>query len=403
MDRIFERLYLELHTLTVFKGLMDKPVPACFHRLCRAAADNNYVEAARLYSDVYSHLLRSGTRDMGAHLMELMKLEDSVLTCSIARSSPDPELEGAAKRDFDILASITKICCRDIKSELKRIADGRDGTIFDHMPEWETKQPMDFNELISFYAKCGSGIFTKYRAFIFSGGELKPVTVPDPIRPEELIGYEQQRNAVIDNTKALLDGKRVNNALLYGDSGTGKSATVKSLLNIHSFEMLRLIQIEKDSLSFLPSLIGDIANRPQKFILFIDDLSFEEGDRSFSFLKVMLEGSLETRPDNAVLYVTSNRRQLIMRRFSDTDDMNEKETAEEKTSLADRFGISIPFLSQNRKEYMDMAEELARRAGSKADTDTLRSEALKWAIEHGSATPRTARQFADYIISHDCI
>ena len=149
---------------------------------------------------------------------------------------------------------------------------------------------MDFHELISFYTKHGSGIFTKYRAFVFSDGELKTVTKPDPIRPEELIGYEWQRKAVIDNTRALLEGKRVNNVLLYGDSGTGKSATVKALVNIDGFEMLRLIQIEKDSLSLLPSLIGDIANRPQKFILFIDDLSFERETGTF-LSQVMLEAA----------------------------------------------------------------------------------------------------------------
>lgn len=401
MDRVLERLYLELNTLTVFKGLMDMPVPESFHRLCRAASDNDFTEAAKQYSNVCYHLLRSGTRDMGAHLTDLLKLEDSAFSSSVLKGTADPELESAAKRDFDILASIAKICCRDIKSELERIADGRYGNIFSHMPEWETKQPMDFQELVSFYTENGSGIFARYRAFILSGGELKPVSAPDPVRPGELIGYERQRNAVIDNTRALLAGSRVNNVLLYGDSGTGKSATVKSLLNMDGAGMLRLIQIEKDSLSSLPQLIRDISGRPQKFILFIDDLSFEEGDVNFSFLKVMLEGGLETRPDNAALYVTSNRRQLVKRRFSDADDMNEKETAEEKASLADRFGICIPFLNPGRNEYLDMAEELARRAGVNTDSAALRSEALKWAVEHGSATPRTARQFADYMAARE--
>lgn len=398
MDSILEKMYLGLHTLTVFSDLMELPVPAAFQRLCGAVAENNFLEASRQYSGVYSLLLKSGTTDIGSHLLELLKLRDTVFSASAARGNIDPALKAAAKRDFDILARIPKICCRDIKRELKLIADGRDGDILDALPEWEAIQPMDFNELVSCYAENGSGLLSKHRAFIFTGGRLSPVLSPDPVRPEELIGYEWQRNAVIDNTRALLSGKRVNNILLYGDSGTGKSATVKALLGIDGFDMLRIIQIEKDSFSTLPSLIRDLAGRPQKFILFIDDLSFEDVDRSFSSFKVMLEGSLEARPDNTALYATSNRRQLVKRRFSDSDEMFEKETSEEKTSLADRFGISIPFLTQDRKAYLDMAVKLALRAGSQADSETLHREALKWGIEHGSATPRTARQFADFII-----
>ena len=212
-----------------------------------------------------------------------------------------------------------------------------------------------------------------------------------------MIGYETQRNAVIENTRVMLAGKPTNNVLLYGDSGTGKSATVKSLINMPEFYNLRLIEIAKNSLDELTELVRLVGRHTQKFILYIDDLSFEQEDKGFSALKTALEGGLERRPDNVAIYVTSNRRHMIRESFSDRqgDDVHAKETLEERTSLSERFGLRLAYLSLDKQKYTSMVLEMCRRLELPYTEEQLRVEANRWEIRHGGRTPRVAMQLVE--------
>jgi hypothetical protein len=238
-------------------------------------------------------------------------------------------------------------------------------------------------------------MYAQYRAFLWQDGQLVPVTDPDCPKPEEMIGYTLQRQQVIDNTRAMLAGSLVNNVLLYGNSGTGKSATVKSLLSVPGFDDLRLIEVGKESLSDMPILIRRLAGKRHKFILFIDDLAFDQDDRTYSTLKTILEGGLEKRPANVAIYATSNRRNLVRQTFSDRagDEVDASETIEEKTSLADRFGLRIPYLSLDKKDYLELVDRLAELYHVTLEPAALHQQAMSWELRHHGRSPRTARQF----------
>jgi hypothetical protein len=221
---------------------------------------------------------------------------------------------------------------------------------------------------------------------------------PDPIDYADMIGYQWQREEVIRNTRALVQGKPANNVLLYGDSGTGKSATIKSLINMPEFYNLRIVEVSKADLGGITALSRLVGGHTQKFILYIDDLSFEQEDKGFSALKTALEGGLELRPDNVAIYATSNRRHMIRENFSDRqgDDVHAAETMQERTSLSERFGLRIPYMSLGKPEFLDMVCKLAAHDGLAFDEAALRKEASTWEIQHGGRTPRVARQFVDF-------
>ncbi|MHB9036172.1 MAG: ATP-binding protein [Armatimonadota bacterium] len=253
-----------------------------------------------------------------------------------------------------------------------------------------------------FYASNGAGAFGRFRAFRWVKGtyenELKGVESPDPIRLNDLVEYEWQREAVSRNTQKLLAGLPANNMLLYGDRGTGKSSTVKAMLNEFGEQRLRLVEVAKDDLTDLPDILSNLRKRPEKFILFIDDLSFEENETQYKALKAVLEGGLEARPANVALYATSNRRNLVKERFSDRqkedDEVHPGDTMQEKLSLSDRFGIKLPFLAPDQDEFLRIVEALADRAGIEM-TEDLRKKSLAW--QH-ARSGRSARQFVDYWI-----
>jgi predicted AAA+ superfamily ATPase len=249
---------------------------------------------------------------------------------------------------------------------------------------------------------CGTGLFGKHYAFRWvrgtGGGKLKGIESPDPIRLDDLVEYEWQREAVSRNTQKLLAGLPSNNMPLYGDRGTGKSSTVKAMLNEYAQRKLRLVEVAKDDLTDLPDILSILRKRPEKFILFIDDLSFEENETQYKALKAVLEGGLEARPVNVALYATSNRRNIVKERFSDRqkndDEVHPGDTMQEKLSLSDRFGIKLPFLAPDQDEFLRIVETLASRADIEM-TEDLRKSALSW--QH-ARSGRSARQFVDYWI-----
>ena len=252
--------------------------------------------------------------------------------------------------------------------------------------------------LAEYYVTQGAGTFGSHRAFRWEDSGLRVVLRPDPVRFSDLIGYEKEREPLRRNTERLLAGLPSHHALLYGLPGTGKSSTVKAVLNEYAGVGLRLVELAKEDLGELPAVLEALRGRGPRFILFVDDLSFEEHEVEYKALKALLEGSVEEPPGNVRLYATSNRRNLIRERFSDReegDDVHERDTMQEKLSLVARFGLRLTFPSPDQKRYLEIVSGLARERGVKVPTGKLEERALLWDRWHAGRSGRTARQFVD--------
>ena len=267
----------------------------------------------------------------------------------------------------------------------------------------EAPSDEDFYRLLAdHYAVHGVGIFGMGHAFRIEEqghADLKPIYNEDPVRLDDLVGYDEQKEQLVRNTLAFLEGKPANNVLLYGDSGSGKSTCIRALLHEYYPKGLRLIELYKHQFKSLADVIAMVKTRNCKFILFIDDLSFEDFEIEYKFLKAVIEGGIEARPDNLLIYATSNRRHLIKETWNDRNDMehngdiHRSDTVEEKLSLANRFGLAINFSSPSRKEYHRIVRTLADRAGIVMEDTELFRKADAWEIRHGGVSGRVARQF----------
>lgn len=259
------------------------------------------------------------------------------------------------------------------------------------------------NVVCDFYKDIGVGCFGMFKAFRIGadGGALEPIISTEHIKLSHLVGYEIQKKKLTENTEAFLDGKSANNVLLFGDSGTGKSSSIKAILNEYYDRGLRMIEIYKHEFKQLSSVINQIKDRNYKFIIFMDDLSFEEFEIEYKYLKAVIEGGLEKRPDNVLIYATSNRRHLVREKFSDKeevdDDLHSRDTVQEKLSLAARFGVSIYYGSPDPKQFKCIVKEIAHRNGIDMEDDKLFAEANKWELSHGGLSGRTAQQFINYL------
>lgn len=261
-------------------------------------------------------------------------------------------------------------------------------------------------QLLSFYMAHGSGIFALNRAFKWQtregAGDLVPISDLEKYSLNSLVGYEEQKGELLANTEQFLSGKRANNVLLFGDSGTGKSSSVKALLNEPGFVRrgLRMIEVHKEQYRDIAEILNRVRGRNYRFILFMDDLSFEEFEVEYKYLKAIIEGGLERKPDNVLIYATSNRRNLIREVWKDrktaSDDVHGWDTMQEKHSLADRFGVTIWYGSADRDLYLEMIETMAEEEGLSIPKEELERMALQWEVGRGGYTGRTARQFIQY-------
>ncbi len=272
---------------------------------------------------------------------------------------------------------------------------------FKRASDWGSLLP----ELADFYRKFGSGPFAIYQAFRWQAGELQGVAYPDPIQLDALVGYESQKATLQQNTAALLAGYPALHVLLYGSRGTGKSSLVKALLSAYGDQGLRLVEVNKADLRDLPTIVDRLRDVPQKFIVFVDDLSFEEDDDAYKALKVVLEGNITARPQNVVVYATSNRRHLIREFFDDrprprdADEIHHWDTVQEKLSFSDRFGLTVTFEPANQETYLEIVHHLAEQSTIALDPQTLEFRALQWATRHNGRSGRTARQFIDFLMA----
>ena len=265
-----------------------------------------------------------------------------------------------------------------------------------------------FNYVTDFYKAYGVGMFGLNKAFRVIGGDngvtFTPINNMDKVMLDDLIGYEIQKKKLVENTEAFVQGRKANNALLFGDSGTGKSTSIKAIVNEYYDQGLRMIEIYKHQFKDLSNVIASIKNRNYKFIIYMDDLSFEEFEIEYKFLKAVIEGGVETKPDNILIFATSNRRHLIKETWNDRNDLesnnglHRSDTIEEKLSLVNRFGCQISYSKPSQKEFFDIVIGLARKNNVKMTDEELMAEANKWELSHGGISGRTAQQFINYCL-----
>ena len=402
----FSSLRYALRGLSAYRGLLDELVfdqaTTLIYTLSVGQTEQQEgqdpvwgEEALSAYACLFQALCDGGFDGIGDWLWDKLRYTETPFALSAQSDGASPALEQAARRDVDALLALAGLDCGAILTAIAALLPPEQTSMVEAMPRWVSSAPFDFDRLVQFYRDHGAGLYARYRAFLWEDGQLIPVADPDCPKPEDLLGYEQQRSQVETNTRQMMAGHYANNVLLFGDGGTGKSATVKSMLYLPGMEDLRLIEIQKENLTGLPQLMRSLGDKRQKFILFIDDLAFDQDDKTYSSMKTILEGSLEKRPANVVIYATSNRRHLVRQNFSDrgNDEVDAAETIAEKTALAERFGLRIPYLSMNKADFLALVDYLAGQNGLTLPAQELHARAMTWEIRHSGRTPRVARQF----------
>lgn len=350
-----------------------------------------------------------------SHIMEIILKNENTFSLLSEIDKNTDYIRNLVKNDIRILKELyqydwSRLSCEMGDTETSilcrtHVVDNEDEINIKNILEKE--EIVDDNaiqELERYYKEKGCGVFREYSAFKWDNDKgLIGIANIDPIKCNDLIGYQLQKDTIMENTEKFIQGHRVNNILLYGDKGTGKSSLVKAVLNEYKHKKLRIIELTKKQFSQFPDLIALISNRGYNFIIFIDDLSFEDFEVEYKYFKAILEGGIEARPQHVVIYATSNRRHLIKESWKDqqeiADDLHLNDSVQEKLSLADRFGITITFQSPNKDLYLRIVEDLAKKENLKISKEKLFAEALKWEIRYHGRSGRTARQFIDYILS----
>lgn len=373
-----------LDGLVVFRGLLDTELLRALSAALKADVGDTAAVAA-----FEAAMFVRGT-DWTKVLLELVLEHENLCLKVAAGGDAGPVLEGALGSELAFLQALGTATPQELF-----------GTMPDFMPCWLTTPDADFAAAYRTRreqaGKKGYGMFARYHVFTLEDGHLVPVQCPDPQRLSELPGYEREREKIIANTKALLDGKPANNVLLYGDAGTGKSSAVKAIANEFAPEGLRLIEVKKNQLYQIPALMDELAKNPLKFILFIDDLSFTANDDNFAALKAILEGSVGGRAGNIAVYATSNRRHLIKETLEDRSgsDIHESDTRQELMSLAARFGLTVTFGQPDKSRFVQIVSDLAAQYGVGEDPEKLIVKAEAFAIRAGGRSPRVAKQFIE--------
>lgn len=392
-----EMMKLKLMSVSVFKNILSTPPVEALLRLSEAKTTEGFI---RGYTDLVSSIWSQGHETLSEAIAWHLRYDESYFGEMMAAGDVPENIRDAAAMDIRRLSSVSMLSFAGLKRNIYNACIQRNqdyGPIIQNLAEPKQGAGFTEEEIFDSFRKNGCGKFALAKAFHYEKGIVTPIGHADTISQEEMIGYQFQRDAVLENTRVLIDGKPTNNVLLYGDSGTGKSATVKSLINVPEFYQLRLIEIAKNSLDELTDLVRMVGKQPQKFIIYIDDLSFEREDKGFSALKTALEGGLERRPDNVAIYATSNRRHMVRESFSDRqgDDVHTKETLEERTSLSERFGLRLAYLSLDKPHYTNMVLDMCHRLDLPLTDEQIRLEANRWEIQHGGRTPRVATQLVE--------
>ncbi len=380
-------LSYRISLLSVFRGLLDKKEMTALLAFLKS---EDLYEKLSLYGEFVSTLGEYGG-SFSSFLKKAVCEDENIYITSVAKNvKVSSSIKENAQRELQLFSELTKLT-----PEILFQGSGYEG----YIPEFENEN-VDFSavysERLSHIDRYGYGIFATAGMFRVEDGEIIPVEAADDITTESFIGYEEERRKVMENTLALTEGRNAQNVLLCGDAGTGKSSTVKAVANAYFDKGVRLIELRKDQLFSLSYVMGRIADNPLKFIIFIDDLSFNKNDDCFSMLKAALEGSASAKASNAVIYATSNRRHIVKERFSERgheDDVHHSDTVQELLSLSDRFGLVVYFSKPNKKLYLDIVHELAKKENISIDEKELDIKAEAFALAKGSRSPRAAQQF----------
>ncbi len=387
---------LLLSSLVIFRHILSDPVLIKLRRLLSvfpsvSVSPSKVAEGIDAYCDFVSALF-SHTDDFAAYVLKLVLEDENIyMLKSCDRDAVNPALEACLAHELKALQILSRFDGQSVRDALS--CNG-------FLPCW-TNSTQDFSkayaERIATIHKRGYGVFAKYHMFTVKNGTLVPVKNPDTQTLDQLPGYERERSRVIANTKALLNGQPANNVLLYGDAGTGKSSTVKAIVNAFHEEGLRLIEVKKKQLYQIPDIVEALGKNPLKFILFIDDLSFSSNDTDFAALKAILEGSVNGYSGNLVVYATSNRRHLIKESWEDRtgSDLHESDTRQELMSLAARFGLTVTFSRPDKERYLEIVHSLAKQYQLNIAEEELDIRAEAHAIRNGGRSPRAAKQFIE--------
>ena len=352
--------------------------------------ENSYSKACEIRGEVEGTINQAALHDVVIFkelydfdfvpVMETLKVSEYALTTDYQVSSQESKVYN------------TRICAR-ICELAERFQEN-------HTPE-EMK-----TTLTAFYKEYGVGKFGLHKSFRIvhkeDGAHIEPILNIAHVKLSDLVGYELAKKKLVDNTEAFVNGKKANNCLLYGDAGTGKSSSIKGIVNEYYDRGLRIIEVYKHQFQDLNDVISQIKNRNYRFIIYMDDLSFEDFEIEYKYLKAVIEGGLEKKPENVLIYATSNRRHLVREKFSDKeereDDLHRGDTVAEKLSLVSRFGVTIYFGAPDKKQFQEIVRTLAERHGIVMEEDKLLLEANKWELSHGGLSGRTAQQFIDYLL-----
>lgn len=401
---------LMLSSLSVFRGIMKRSVPKAYYNLL-LSLDKQPDEFLRAYGEFYSLVSERGCSDKLAYSMtEAALFDENCFTLAAAGGTDDRlpvEVLRAVKRDCEAILSAANLTADEVLDSYTykdEIAD-----VIDTLPRWQSGECAEsfkmfdgsLKKVAAYYNQNGCGIFARYKAFIWRDGDIQPVLHHDKIDTDDFVGYERQRGEVIQNTRSFINGKSCNNCLLYGDMGTGKSSTVKAIANRFRRDGLRIVEIPKERLVDFPLLVDKIAALPMKFIIFIDDLSFQKQDQSYTTLKAVLEGGIAARPSNALIYATSNRRHLVKESLSDRswdDDVNTRDNMQESLSLSDRFGLKVCYSAPSKKEFVEIVCRLAKDRNIDMSEEELALGAERFALIKGARSPRCAKQYVESLL-----
>ena len=417
-------LQTQTASLLLYQAVLTDEVGQAFLNLLQALRQLELMQSMR-HSDIddlgclraycnYFKALAARNQSWQDYLITEILTDDNPFTRQVQQTdwaNLPPALVAAAKQDLQALQILYQCSSEQLSQWVKAAVQLNVAPVaWNQLVEVDRELPLpsenwanSVEELAAYYHKFGTGIFAKYKALRWQDGQLVGIAHPDPVQLNQLVGYEYQRDTLLKNTEFLLAGYRALHVLLYGSRGSGKSSLVKGLLNQYGDSNLRLVEVAKSDLRDLPTIVEQLRCVPQKFIIFVDDLSFEEDDDAFKALKVVLEGNLTARPPNVVVYATSNRRHLIREFFgdrprpSDNEEVNAWDTVQEKLSFSDRFGLTLTFEPANQNTYLNIVHHLAAGAGITLSQEDLQFRALQWATRHNGRSGRTARQFIDFL------
>ncbi|WP_204137900.1 ATP-binding protein [Halomicronema sp. CCY15110] len=409
-----QRFQQQAAGLLLYQSVLETPISQAWLNLLDALCREDSAECLMAYGHWFRALATAQQSWQGHLIQQILRSENpfSHLAQRLPVQELPPALLTAAQSDLRRLQSLYGCQSHQLSQWVQTVcqvpetpvvwhleAESWPEVSFPGLPDWQT----GLIELATYYHQQGIGPMGQYRVFRWQAGTLVGVPHPDPVQLRDLAAYDEPRQQLIQNTEFLLAGYAALHVLLYGSRGSGKSSLVKALVNEYGDRGLRLIQVDKAGMTELPAIVEQVRDLPQKFIIFVDDLSFEEDDDAFKALKVVLEGNVTARAQNVVVYATSNRRHLVREYFSDRprpsdqDEIQSWDTLQEKLSFSDRFGLTLTFGAADQKTYLAIVRHLATQAQLAIADAPLQQRALQWATRHNGRSGRTARQFIDFL------